>query len=56
METKFEPGKRNPANPENNFQFIEHFNYFSSKNFKIVIKYIALSPASVVQFANWRTG
>jgi len=27
----------------------EHFNYFSSKNLKIVIKHIALNPAGVVQ-------
>jgi hypothetical protein len=27
----------------------DHLNYFPSKNLKIVIKYIALNPAGVVQ-------
>ncbi len=34
-----------------NMQYVtEHFNYFSSKNRKIVIKYIALNTEGVVQF------
>jgi len=38
-----------------NLQYVkEHFSYFSSKNCKIVFKYIALNPAGVAQSRLWR--